>query len=54
MKPLSNWNWSLHRIDHALHWPWQHQLHEEPPTGSLVVSVALLSVAAAAVLVLMP
>jgi len=50
---LFTWNLLPHRFDHAMHWPWQEpQGDEPPPTGSLVLSVALLSLAAAAVLVL--
>jgi hypothetical protein len=49
---LFSWTLFPHRFDRALRWPWQESQNPPEPTGSLVLSVVLLSLLSAAVLVL--
>ncbi len=55
MNLLSHLSRSVHQLQHGLHARWQehpHHASDGPPSGAVVLSVALLSVAAAAMLVL--
>lgn len=56
MNLLMHLNRSAHQLQRALHHlPWSEDLEPpDPPTGSLVLAVALVSMAAAAVLILAP
>jgi hypothetical protein len=55
MKLMEHLSLSAHQLQQALHHlPWQDAPTEQEPSGSFVLAVALVSVAAAAVLVLAP
>jgi hypothetical protein len=55
MNLLAHLNRSVHQLQDCLHLHWQHPKGRvEPPGGGVVITVALLSVAAASILVLAP
>ena len=55
MNLLAHLNRSVHQLQDCLHLHWRHQPVESgPPGGGVVLTVALLSVAAASILVLAP
>ncbi|MET0518709.1 MAG: hypothetical protein ABW005_07735 [Burkholderiaceae bacterium] len=55
MKLMKHLNLSAQHLQDALHHlPWQDAPSEQEPNGSFVLAVALVSLAAAAVLILAP